>query len=129
MYGSTLHETPGGVVVVTRFRSPNRRQLLRVIWLHRGLRRRCKRELEKLIDVKLCISWRERTILSVSLWSVADGPFAMGEVEAHVRATRMPAQKGMSTSCGMFTYAGEWRHLMFGTPHESKSPLADSIVD
>lgn len=113
----------GGLVVVTRFECPNRFSMLELLWLHRLLRRRCRKQLSNLIDVKAFVSWHERLVLSVSLWSVAEGVMDMGSVDEHVRISRIPSQRGIVTSGGVFQYAGDWRDVMFGADVTSVSPL------
>lgn len=124
---TSLRDMTGGAVVVTRFDCPNRRRVVGILWRHWVLRSRCRRQLDRLIDVKIFVSWRNKTVRSVSLWSDAEGLFSMGSVDAHVRATRMPAQRGITTSCGIFSFAGEWRQLMFGAPTRAISPLVTDL--
>lgn len=121
--GASLETMPGGAIVVTRFDCPTRRRLIQLIWWHWLLRRHCRRKLKALVDVKMFVSWHNRSLRSVSLWSDAPGIYGMGGIDAHVRMTRMPAQRGIATCCGIFRFAGEWRNLMFGAPTHAVSPL------
>jgi len=48
----------------------------------------------------------------------------MGEIQAHVRAARIPARWGIATACGVFEYVGDWRAVLFGGSWGTPSPLS-----
>lgn len=112
-------------MVITRFECPNKRTVLEILWLHFLLRRRCRRALRSLIDVKAHASWRQRLVLSVSLWSEPTGVLGMGAINEHVRLSRFPSKRGIATSCGVFTFSDDWRNLMFGANAVARSPLSE----
>jgi hypothetical protein len=97
--------------------------LLRTLSLHRRVRRDVERHATGFIGVKTLIMWRERTILSISLWENLESIYSMGSVERHILATRRTGPLGIDTSSGVFPFAGDWRRVMFRSSCESCSPL------
>ena len=115
---------PGGAVVVTAFVCRTRRDVLLLWWLHRRLKPQVRAQAPAFIDVRLFIDWRRRVVRSVSLWSEITGLYDMGKVPGHIKATRIPAGRGLETTCGVFTYGGDWRAVLFDSEiHQAVSPL------
>lgn len=113
----------GGQVVITRFECRTVPRLLAVRLVHSRLKRDVRRAAPGFIAVKTVIDWSQRTMLSISLWENLDSIYAMGEVPSHVSASRLPAQLGVRTTCGIFCMAGDWRRVMFRGAAVARSPL------
>ncbi len=112
-----LDEAPaeqGGAVVITAFACRTRRDVLLLWWLHHRLKPAVRAEAPSFVDVRLYIDWRRRLVRSVSLWSEVGGLYDMGKVTGHISAARVPGSRGIETSCGVFTYRGDWRTVLFG---------------
>lgn len=114
---------PRGQVVITRFECPSLYALLLVLALHRRVKREVRRVAGGYLGGTTVVLWSARTVLSISLWDRLDSIYAMGEVQHHILASRVPARLGASTSCGIYTYRGDWRQVMFGTPTVKPEPL------
>lgn len=111
-------------MVVTRFTCPSVRVLLRLLWLHSRIARRVRAQAPAVVGVRAFVDWRSRQLLSLSLWRDIDDVYTMGNVPEHVRAARLPGRLGVDTTCGVFTYVGDWQRVMFGAPASDKnSPL------
>lgn len=117
---------PGGVVVVTLFECRTLRLLLRVWWMHYRIKPAIRRAAPAFLGVRLYVDWPARRLRSVSLWSAAAGLFDMGQVKPHVRVAHLTTRWGIDTSCGVFSYAGDWREVMFGGTYVTASPLAQT---
>jgi hypothetical protein len=114
----------GGAVVVTRFACHTRRDIVLLWWLHIRLKPAVRVRAPGLLGVRLFIDWRHRIVRSVSLWTDPARLYDMGEVREHVAAARIPRRRGIATSCGVYTYKGDWRKVMFGVePATAMSPL------
>jgi len=113
----------GGQVVVTRFECQTLPRLLAVRLVHASLKRDVRRAAAGFIAVRTVTDWSRRTMLSISLWESLDSIYAMGEVPRHVSASRLPAQLGVQTTCGIFCLAGDWRRVMFRGAAVAHSPL------
>lgn len=116
---------PGGVVVVTVFACRTIVNMLLIWKLHHQLKQRVYRRATDFLGVYLILDWRARTVRSVSLWADLNGVYDMGEVREHVEATRFPARRGIQTSCGIFSFEGDWLKVLFGARHGRPSPLSD----
>jgi hypothetical protein len=112
-----------GQVVVTRFVCPSIWAVLVVRLLHVRVKRAVRRHASGFLGIRLLVDWRRRTVLSVSLWQDLASVYTMGEVYRHVEATRLPAALGITTSCGVFCYVGDWKRVMFGAERGDPSPL------
>lgn len=115
---------PGGAVVVTQFECRTLRRVLRVWWMHQRIKPAVRRAAPAFLGVRLYIDWPARRVRSVSLWSATAGLFDMGEVASHIRAAHTTGKWAIDTSCGVFSYAGDWREVMFGAGYVTASPLA-----
>ena len=113
----------GGQVVVTRFECGSLLALLVVLALHLRVKRDVRRQASGFVGIKLLIGWRDRTILSISLWKDLDSIYSMGNVPRHVSAVRVPNGLGVQTTAGIFCYVGDWRRVMFRSPSPPISPL------
>lgn len=113
----------GGQIVVTRFECRTLPRLLVVRLVHARLKPDVRRAAKGFIAVTTVIDWGQRTMLSISLWDSLDSIYAMGEVPRHVAASRLPAQLGARTTCGIFCLAGDWRRVMFRGAAVTRSPL------
>lgn len=120
---SSQDDDAGGCVVITRFEC---RSLLRLLYLmlkHSSTKRAVRRSAKGYVDSVAIVDWRQRTLISVSLWRSVASIFSMGEVREHVFAARLPRKLGIATTCGIYKFAGDWRSVMFGTFAEAHSPL------
>lgn len=113
----------GGVVVVTAFACRTRRDVLLLWWLHHRLKPAVRAAAGDFLGVRLFIDWRRRLVRSVSLWARPTGLYALGSVSAHIAATRIPRRRGITTSCGVYAYRGDWRTVMFGGEYATPPPL------
>jgi hypothetical protein len=116
----------GGVVVVTGFECPGIWPLLIVLVMHHRMRRKVRRQAEGFIDVTMVVGWRRRSLLSISLWEDVQSLYSMGRVSRHIEATRVPRRLGVVTSGAVYTSAGDWRTVMFGTPGQGRSPFGSA---
>ncbi|MFC0503430.1 hypothetical protein [Micromonospora costi] len=112
-----------GQVVVTRFNCGNLPRMLLVLIMHVRMKRHVRRQAVGYLGIKVLVDWRQRVVLSISLWRDLDSVYSMGRVTRHVGAARAPGRLGITTTCGVFCYAGEWTRVMFGGPTRSTSPL------
>jgi hypothetical protein len=115
----------GGQVMITRFECPSLLTMLALLLLHARVGRDVRRRAHGFVAVVSHHDWRNRTVLSVSLWRDLDSVYSMGGVGRHITASRLPRRLGISTRCGVFCYSGDWRYVMFGAPATSTSPLAE----
>ena len=113
----------GGQVVVTRFECGGLSSLLRILLLHRWVKREVRRRARGFVGVKTLVDWRRRTMLSISLWEDLDSIYSMGSVQRHILATRRPGPLGVDTASGVFSFVGDWRRVMFRSPTAAVSPL------
>jgi hypothetical protein len=120
---SFIPDPSGGTVIVTRFECPGMLTLVRLVALHRKVRRAVLRDAPGCVGAKAIVDWRSRTLLSVSLWEDADSLYGMGGVARHVEAARLPRVLGVRTASGVFCYSGDWRRVLFSTPAIARSPL------
>lgn len=118
---------PGGVVVVTAFDCRTIPKMLLIWKLHHQLKQRVYRKAKDLLGVYLILDWRARAVRSISLWASLHGIYDMGEVREHVEATRIPGPLGIKTSCGIFTYEGDWLKVLFNARVARPSPLGDWV--
>lgn len=128
MTGFQLAEDSRGQVVVTRFDCRTIRNVLRVLALHRRVKPEVRRKADGYLGGKTVVVWRRRSVLSISLWRDLPSMYQMGRVDRHILAARVPAQLHVTTSCGVYAYSGEWKHLMFRTPETgAPEPLHASV--
>lgn len=113
----------GGQVVVTRFECASALHLLRLLLLHRRIRRDVRRRATGFIGAKALVDWPARTMLSVTVWRDLDSIYSMGDVDRHIRAAKRKRQLGITTSSGVFCYVGDWRRVMFGSGEPNPTPL------
>jgi hypothetical protein len=112
-----------GQVAITRFECRTLLRLLLVLAMHYRVKREVRRVANGFLGATTLIQWRQRTLLSISLWRELDGIYDMGKANRHISASRMPARLGVSTACGIYAYAGDWRQIMFATPVAANEPL------
>jgi len=118
-------------VVITRFECHGLARVLLVLAMHVRIKKEVRRVAKDFLGGTTVVLWRERVVLSITLWRRLDGVYDMGGSNRHIVASRRPAKLGISTACGIYTYAGDWRHLMFGTAAKADEPLrpiADDLV-
>lgn len=113
----------GGVIVVTRFTARRKWQLVVLRLLHPLIKRRVSKQCTGLIGATSWMSWRELTMYSVSAWESVNAVYDLGNVDEHIRASRIPVAWSVETRCGIFAYSGEWKQLMFGGGKGGLSPL------
>jgi hypothetical protein len=122
---------PRSQVVITRFECHGLARVLLVLAMHVRIKKEVRRVAKDFLGGTTVVLWRERVVLSITLWRRLDGVYDMGGSNRHIVASRRPAKLGISTACGIYTYAGDWRHLMFGTAAtagEPLRPIADDLV-
>jgi hypothetical protein len=114
---------PRGQVVITRFECPSRLRLLVILAMHYRVKKEVRRVAEGYLGGTTIVQWKQRTLLSLSLWRQLDSIYDMGKANRHIVASRVPARLRVSTACGIYAYSGDWRQLMFGTPVAANEPL------
>jgi hypothetical protein len=114
---------PRSQVVITRFECPDLFTVLRIFRRHRRIKKEVRRVAAGYLGGTTLIQWRRRTLLSFSLWDRLDSIYDMGEVQGHIVASRVPARLGVATSCGIYSYSGDWRQIMFGTSVAAAEPV------
>lgn len=112
-----------GQVVVTRFECPSLIVLLRLRVLHARVARGVRQDATGFLGVRTIVDWRRRVMLSISLWEDLDSVYSMGDVPRHILAARAPGRFGVRTASGVFTFTGDWRHVMFRSAMPGISPL------
>jgi hypothetical protein len=120
---ATDPDLKGGRVVVTRFECGRLWSLLLILFLHYRVKRDVRRNASGLIGATKIVDWRTRCLLSISLWKDLESIYSMGHVKRHIVATRVPGHIGVLTTSGIYSFAGDWRHVMFGSNCEDRSPL------
>ncbi len=113
----------GGEVVITRFECRTLTNLAILLVVHVAVKREARRRCEGLLSSRAVVNWRRRSLLSISLWRQRDDIFGMGEVHRHIFAARLPHQLAIVTECGVYSYAGDWRAVMFGWDVHRPAPL------
>jgi hypothetical protein len=113
----------GGQVVVTRFDCRRLWPLLIILALHHRVKQDVQRDASGFLGVTTCIDWRGRSLLSISLWKSATDLYSMGKVTRHIFAARLPQRLKVTTTSGVYCYAGDWRRVMFHSDYQSRSPL------
>jgi len=114
---------------VTMFQCESVIRMLAIALMHRPMKRRVLDQVDGFLGVKLFTDWPNRSIRSVSLWTDVTSIYGMGNVAAHVKAARVPGRWGISTSCGVFEYSGDWRSVLFEGTWQSPSPLSEEGSD
>ncbi len=105
-----------GQVVITRFECRSLYALLVIRILHYPIKKDVRRSVQGYLGGTTLIQWRQRTLLSFSMWDSMGSIYGMGEVIRHVMAARVPHRLGAVTASGIYTYRGDWRNVMFGPP-------------
>jgi hypothetical protein len=121
--GGLTASPDAGQVVITRFECPGVVTLLYLLALHVRIKHAVRRQVPGLIATRVVVQWRERTMLSISLWPDLSTIYAMGSVQRHVIGSRVPGRLGVRTSSGVFGFTGDWRRIMFGSPAAAVDPL------
>jgi len=114
---------PRSQVVVTRFECRSRWRLLVILAKHYRLKKEIRRVAEGYLGGTALVQWRQRTLLSFSLWRNLDSIYDMGHSNGHIEASRVPARLGVATSGGIYAFSGDWRQVMFGVPVDAHEPL------
>jgi hypothetical protein len=91
--------------------------------MHRRLKRTVRQQAVGFLGVTRIVRWRERTLLNISLWQDVESLRSMGRVARHVDATRVPRRLGVTTSGGVYPFAGDWRQVLFAVPGTGQAPL------
>lgn len=117
-----------GQVIVTRFACPSVSRLFLLLFLHARIKRQVRRLVPGFVGGAAVVLWKQRTMLSVTLWRQLDDVYGMGKVDAHIMAARLPARLGIRTSSGIYSYRGDWRQIMFGVAAASLDPLVASAA-
>lgn len=112
-----------GCVVITRFECHSSPRLVYLFLKHWWVKRSVRRAAEGYVASKAVIDWRAKTLMSISLWCSIGSVYSMGQVREHIIAARLPRRLGIDTTCGIYTFAGDWRTVMFGTVTAAHSPL------
>lgn len=112
-----------GQVVITRFECESARGLLRLLLLHKRIKRDVRRQASGFVGVRTLVFWRSRTMLSVSVWKDLESIYSMGQVARHIQAAKRTSRLRVTTASGIFCYAGDWRRVMFRVGQPKDSPL------
>jgi hypothetical protein len=112
-----------GTVVVTRFECRSLLSMVAMRILHVRLKLDVRRRASGFIGIKVLANWRQRTLLSISLWRDLDSVYSMGDVPRHISAVRAARALTTGTACGVFCFVGDWRQVMFRTSTSTESPL------
>lgn len=112
-----------GQIVVTRFECAGVFHLIRLLLLHRRIKRDVCRTATGFIGAKALVDWSTRTVLSITLWKDLDSIYSMGNVARHIQAAKRKSQLGITTSSGVFCYVGDWRRVMFGSGEPNPTPF------
>jgi hypothetical protein len=115
--------------MITRFECPSLSTMLVIVLLHRWIKRQVTRLADGYLGAVMLRDWRNRTVLSISLWRDIDSVYSMGKVPRHIHGSRLPARLGIRTRAGVFCYAGDWRQVMFGVGRPKSSPLESPTND
>jgi hypothetical protein len=94
-----------------------------LLLVHRRIKRQVADRAQGYLGAATVRDWRHRVLLSISLWENLDSVYSMGSVPRHVEAARLPSRIGVTTKAGAFSYAGDWRRLMYDVPAPDNSPL------
>ena len=81
-----------GQVVITRFECESTRGLLRLMLLHKRIKRDVRRQASGFIGVRTLVFWRSHTMLSISVWKDLDSIYSMGRVDRHIKAAKRTSQ-------------------------------------
>lgn len=111
-------------MVITRFECQSYYALVLVRILHHRIGRDVHRYAKGYLGGTTLIRWRQRLLLNFSMWDDLGSIYDMGQVTRHVSASRVPYRLGVATSCGIYTYRGDWRNVMFATP----TPAAEEPI-
>jgi hypothetical protein len=123
--GRCLLEPSKGVVVVTRFDCGTLWRLILMRVVHVVLGRRIRRGLDGLLFTSTITDVGSRRVISVSAFGTLDDLYQMGSVADHIKGAHLVARLKLRTSGGIFPYGGDWRHILFGAPGQSPSPLSE----
>ncbi|HEX6700021.1 MAG TPA: hypothetical protein VF101_04755 [Gaiellaceae bacterium] len=117
-----------GVVVVTRFDGVTVLTLPLFVLIHRLVARDVRRVAREdgFIGVRFFRDRRARVVWSVSLWTHLDAVRAMGRVNRHVMAARLPGRLGWTTRSGVFRFGGDWRAVLFDSKLHTRNPLTEA---
>lgn len=100
--------------------------MLRIILMHHRIKPDIQASVPGFIGIKTLKLWRERRILSISMWERGAALMGMGASNRHVEAAHVTGRLGVVTNAGIFNYRGDWRRLMFGASRGTepeRSPL------
>lgn len=117
----------GGQVVITRFECKNVISIVRLLVLHKRIKRQVRRAANGFVGAAMLISWRRRTVLSVSVWERLEDIYSMGNVSRHIQAAKNKPKLGIATTAGIFSYVGDWRYVMFHGNAPNNTPLLPII--
>jgi len=117
---------PRGHIAVTRFECRTLLNVVVVLLVHKRIKREVRRVAEGFVGAAPVVLWKDRTILSVTLWRTLESMYAMGEVQSHILASRLPHKLGIRTASGLFPFAGDWKNLLFQATVVDIDPLQRS---
>jgi len=117
-----------GQVVVTRFECKTIPRVLVILAVHGRVSRAVRKGAEGHVGSTALVHWRERTVLSISMWHRLEDIYSMGGINRHIVAARLPARLGIATTCGIYTHAGEWQKLMFDVPTAVREPFVKIVA-
>jgi hypothetical protein len=112
-----------GLVVVTRFVAPTVPRLIVLRFIHPFVKLQIRLACPGLVGAASWTSWIEKTLYSISAWESSASIYDLGNVNGHVNASRIPGHLGVTTSCGVFSFAGEWKEMLFQAGPGGVSPL------
>ena len=120
----------GGAVVITRFRCRSLGRLLMIMARHKWVEPELRRVAAELIGVSELVNWKQRELLTISVWRRGLGVYDMGQSSRHVASARVPGRVGVETACGVYCYDGDWRKVLFGIEDsKNESPLDGAFLE
>jgi hypothetical protein len=114
---------------VTRFECGSLRKLLYLMVLHHRVKRDVRRQAKGFVAGRMIVDWRDRVLLSVTIWQDLRSLYSMGGVPRHVIAARVPRQLGVATVSGVFCFVGDWKRVLFRADTAPRSPLAPTVPE
>ncbi|MFE3905965.1 hypothetical protein ACFXPY_38340 [Streptomyces sp. NPDC059153] len=120
---------PRGHVALTRFECRTALNMVVVLLMHMRIKREVRRVAPGFVGAAPVVLWKHRTILSVTLWRTLESMYAMGEVQSHILASRVPHKLGIRTTSGLFPYGGDWKNLLFEAAVTDVDPLHERERD
>ncbi|MFJ8544424.1 hypothetical protein ACIRFH_20795 [Streptomyces sp. NPDC093586] len=118
-----------GHIALTRFECRTALNVVVVLLMHMRIKREVRRVAPGFVGAAPVVLWKDRTVLSVTLWRTLESMYAMGEAQSHIRASRVPSKLGIRTTSGLFPYRGDWKNVLFEATVADIDPLHERTHD